>query len=109
MTKVSLRGGLPELLRQARRVQERLEHVKEDMKKHEETITMASGKVTVTVTGERRVKAIKVDPTMLKEEDLPMVEDLLISAVNSGLDKIDDIIQKETDKVTGGMDLPGLF
>ena len=109
MTKVSLRGGLPELLRQARRVQERLEHVKEEMKSHEETVTLADGKVAVTVNGERRVKAIKIDPAMLKEEDLSMVEDLLISAVNSGLDKVDELVQKETDKVTGGVDLPGLF
>ena len=109
MTKVSLRGGLPELLRQARRVQERLEHVKDEMKSHEETVAVADGKVSVTVNGERRVKAIRIDPSMLKEEDLTMVEDLLVSAVNSGLDKIDELVQKETDKVTGGMDLPGLF
>lgn len=104
-----VRGGLPELLRQARRVQEKLEKVKEELKEREETIALADGKVTVTVTGERRVKSVKIDPVILKDEDLSMAEDLITSAVNSALDKIDDMIQQETDKVTGGMDIPGLF
>ncbi len=109
MTKVSLRGGLPELLRQARRIQEKLEQVKQEMKNHEETVTLANGKVTVTVTGERRVKAIRIDPAMVREEDISLIEDSLVSAVNSGLEKVDEIIQRETDKVTGGLGISGLF
>jgi DNA-binding YbaB/EbfC family protein len=104
-----VRGGMPELLRQARRVQERLEKVKEDLKSREETVTMADGKVVVTVTGERRVKSVKLSPDILKDEDLSMAEDLITGAVNSALEKIDEVIQKETDSVTGGMDIPGLF
>ena len=60
-----VRGGLPELLRQARRVQEKLEKVKEELKEREETIALADGKVTVTVTGERRVKSVKIDPSIM--------------------------------------------
>lgn len=105
----AVRGGLPELLRQARRVQEKLGKVKEELKDREETVSMADGKVTVTVTGERRVKAVKIDPVLLNDEDVSMAEDLITSAVNAALDKIDELVQEETDRVTGGMEIPGLF
>ena len=104
-----LRGGIPELLRQARRVQEKLEAVKEELKERTETVSVASGKVTATVNGERRVTMVKIDPSLLKEEDLEMVEDLVTSAINAALDKIDKLIEEETEKVSGGMEIPGLL
>ncbi len=104
-----LRGGIPELMRQARRVQEKLEEVKEELKKRTETVSMASGKVTVTVSGARRVTAVKIDPSLLKEEDLEMTEDLVTSAINAALEKIDKLIEEETGKVSGGMEIPGLL
>ncbi|MFH1435892.1 MAG: YbaB/EbfC family nucleoid-associated protein [Pseudomonadota bacterium] len=104
-----LRGGIPELLRQARRVQEKLEEVKEGLKERTETASVASGKVTATVNGQRRVTAVKIDPSLLKEEDLEMMEDLVTSAINAALEKIDKLIEEETEKVSGGMEIPGLL
>jgi len=109
MSKPFLRGGIPELLRQARRIQEKLDNLKEELKNREETVISAGGRVSVTVTGDRKIKAIRVDQEMLKNEDLAMVEDLLVSSVNSALDKIDELIKTETEKITGGVDLPGFF
>jgi DNA-binding YbaB/EbfC family protein len=104
-----LRGGLPELVRQARRVQDRLDQIKEELKTRTETVTMADGKLAVTVNGEKRVTAVKIDPQLVREEDLAMVEDLLIGAVNAALEKMDAVFKEETEKVTGGVDLPGLL
>lgn len=104
-----LRGGLPELVRQARRVQDKLDAIKEELKTRTETVTMADGKLSVTVSGEKRVTAVKIDPALVAQEDLPMLEDMIVGAVNAGLEKVDAVFKEETEKVTGGMDLPGLL
>ena len=104
-----MRGGLPELLRQARRVQDRLDAMKEELKMKIETVTLADGKISVSVNGEKRVTVVKIDPALLREEDPAMVEDLVVSAVNAALEKIDAMFKEETEKVTGGMDIPGIF
>lgn len=106
---VSFRGGLPELLRQARGIQEKLNKVKEELKSRVEEVSIAGGKIRISVNGERRVESIKIDPAILKDEDISMVEDLVKSGINAALEKMDEIIEAETGKITEGFDIPGLF
>ncbi len=103
------RGGMSELMRQASRLQRKIEKRKEELK--ESTIEASSGneQVKVVVNGARDLVSITIDPELLKSEDLSMVQDLLVAAVNAGMKKSSEMVDAELEKVTGGLKIPGLF
>jgi DNA-binding YbaB/EbfC family protein len=103
------RGGMSELMRQASRLQRKIEKRKEELKA--ETIEASAGndQVKVTVNGGRELVAVTIAPELLKAEDLSMVQDLVVAAVNAGLKKSTEMVDAELEKVTGGLKVPGLF
>jgi DNA-binding YbaB/EbfC family protein len=105
---MQLRGGMSELLRQAARMQRKVEEVKAKLKDREVSGTAAGGKVTVTVTCEGKVRRIDVDPQMLAAEGVEMVLDAIVGASNAALEAADKLVEGEVSKVTGGVKMPGL-
>lgn len=103
------RGGMSELMRQASRLQRKIEKRKEELKT--ETIEASAGndQVKVKVNGGRELVEITIAPELLKAEDLGMVQDLVVAAVNAGLKKSAEMVDAELEKVTGGLKVPGLF
>jgi len=102
------RGGMGELMRQASRLQRKIETRKEELK--EETIDASAGndKVKVTVNGGVELVSVTIDPELLQEEDLEMVQDLVVAAVNAGLTQARELVDAEVEKVSGGLQIPGL-
>jgi len=100
---------MSELMRQASRLQRKIEKRKEELKA--ETIEASAGndQVKVTVNGGKELVAVIIDPELLKSEDLSMVQDLVVAAVNAGLKKSGEMVDAELEKVTGGLKVPGLF
>jgi DNA-binding YbaB/EbfC family protein len=72
------------------------------------TATAGGGAVTATVTGEKRVQAITIDPEVVDPEDVEMLQDLVVAAVNSGLEQIDEAMTEKMQPFTGGLDIPGM-
>jgi len=100
-------GGfnLQELMSQAKRQYEALQ------KKMEETVVEASsggGSVTVKMDGRKQVLNIKIDPEVVKADDLEMLQDLIAAAVNAAGKKIDESMQSTMGGMLGGMGIPGL-
>lgn len=100
-------GGfnLQELMSQAKRQYEVLQ------KKMEETVVEASsggGSVTVKMDGRKQVLNIKIDPEVVKADDLEMLQDLIAAAVNAAGKKIDESMQSTMGGMLGGMGIPGL-
>jgi DNA-binding YbaB/EbfC family protein len=100
-------GGfnLQELVSQAKRQYEVLQ------KKMEETIVEASsggGSVTVKMNGRKQVLGIKINPDIVKDGDLEMIQDLVTAAVNAAGTKVDDAMQSTMGGMLGGMGIPGL-
>ena len=100
-------GGfnLQELVSQAKRQYEVLQ------KKMEETIVEASsggGSVTVKMNGRKQVLNIKINPDIVKDGDLEMIQDLVTAAVNAAGTKVDDAMQSTMGGMLGGMSIPGL-
>jgi hypothetical protein len=60
------------------------------------------------VTGERRVKSLTIDPEVVDAEDVEMLQDLVIAAVNDGLDQVDKLTAEKMSSLTGGLGIPGL-
>lgn len=103
------RGGMSELMRQASRLQRKIEVRKQELKA--ETIEASAGndQVKVVVNGAKELVSITIAPELLKSEDLSMVQDLIVAAVNAGGQKANEFVDAELEKVTGGLKIPGLF
>ena len=105
---MKFRGGMSELMRQASRLQRKVAQRKEELK--EETIEAGAGndKVVVVVNGGGELVSVTIDPKLLEEEGLEMVQDLVVAASNAALTKSNEMVEAEVEKVTGGMNIPGL-
>lgn len=105
---MKFRGGMGELMRQASRLQRKIEKRKEELK--EETFDASAGNdaVKVTVNGGQELTKIEIDPKLLTEEDLEMVQDLVVAATNAALAKCREHVDAELEKVSGGLQIPGL-
>jgi len=105
---MQFRGGMNELVRQAARMQRKIDQAKADIKDTEVSATAGSDKVTVTVTCEGKIRKITIDPEFLASEGLEMSLDLVIAAANSALEQADKQVEAEISKVTGGLKIPGV-
>ena len=105
---MQFRGGMNELMRQASRLQRKVEQRKEELKAETVEASAGNDQVKVVVNGAHDLVKITIDPALLKGEDLEMVQDLVVAACNAGLAKSREMVEKELEKVTGGMKIPGL-
>lgn len=105
---MQFRGGMNELVRQAARMQRKIDQVREGLKDHEMSATAAGDKVTVTVSCEGKLRKIAIDPEFLASEGLEMALDAVVAAANSALEVADKHVEAEVAKVTGGIKLPGM-
>jgi DNA-binding YbaB/EbfC family protein len=97
-----------ELMRQAARMQRKIEQTKKEVGDKELVATAIGEKVKVTVTYARKVSRIEIDPEFLKSEGLEMALDGVCAAVNSGIEQADKAMEAEVEKVTGGVKIPGV-
>lgn len=105
-------GGGPQnmqaMLKQAQQMQENIEKKKAELEEKEYVVTSGGGMVEVTVTGKHEIKAIGINPEVVDPEDVEMLEDMLMAALNEAMRKIDDDEESELASVTGGLNIPGL-
>jgi nucleoid-associated protein EbfC len=102
------RGGMNELMRQAARMQRKIDQVKQEIKDQEHVSPAADGKVKVTATCEGKISRVEVDPEFLKAEGLEMVCDAIAAAANGALAAADKAVDEEVAKITGGIKLPSM-
>lgn len=95
-------------MRQASRMQRKIEKRREELKDEEFEASVGGDRVTAIANGGAEIVRIKVDPELMASEDLEMVEDLIASACNAALTKAKDSVEAELEKVTGGLKIPGL-
>ena len=102
------RGGMSELMRQASRLQRKIEARKQELKTETVEASAGNDQVKVVVNGARELVSITIAPELLKSEDLSMTQDLLVAAVNAGLQTSQEMVDTALEKVTGGLKIPGL-
>jgi len=98
-------GGM---LQQLQGLQEDMLKAQDELAEMVVTATVGGGAVTATVTGERRVQSLTIEPEVVDSEDVEMLQDLVIAAVNEGLEQIDRTTSERMAAFTGGFDIPGL-
>ena len=103
-------GNMANLMKQAQKMQRQMEEQAKEMETKEFTATAGGGAVEVTVSGSKKLVKVKLDEEVVDPDDVEMLEDLVMAAVNEASKKVDDLLAQEMGKVTGGLNLPtGLF
>ncbi|MGH7272096.1 MAG: YbaB/EbfC family nucleoid-associated protein [Polyangiaceae bacterium] len=105
---MQFRGGMNELMRQAARMQRRIDEAKGALKDRELTVESLGGKVKVVVTLGRTVKRIDVAKEALLAEDADLVLDGVCAALNQAIAQADKQMEAELEKTTGGVKIPGV-
>ncbi len=108
-----LGGGLGthpmDLMAQVQKVQEEMARVQEALAEETLEVTVGGGAVKVVITGQQVVKAIKVDPDLLDPDEVDMLEDLLLAAVNQAIERSQALAAERMQAITGGLSIPGLL
>lgn len=101
-------GNIGNLLSQAKEIQEKMAKVQGELKTKTVEASAGGGMVTVKVNGEGEVLSLKVDPEVINAQDVEMLEDLIVAAVNEGLRRAKEMMSAEMAKIAGGLNIPGL-
>lgn len=97
------------LMKQAQDMQKKMKAMKEELAKKEISVTSGGGMVKLVINGQQEIKEITIEPDIIDAEDKEMLEDLILAAVNEGVRQSKEMVNEEMNKLTGGMNLPGLF
>jgi len=103
-------GNMGNLMKQAQKMQKDMEKLQEEL--HEKTVeaTAGGGAITVVVSGKKELKEITIKPEVVDPDDVEMLQDLILAAVNEAIRKADEMVNGEMGKLTGGLGgMPGLF
>lgn len=102
-------GGMAQLMKQANQMQMKMKKLQDELNNKIYEASAGGGAVKVTVSGDNLVKAIEINDDVIKSGDKEMVQDLVLAATNEALKTAKDASAKEMEKITGGMNIPGLF
>lgn len=97
------------MLKQAQQLQKRMEQMQEELKTRTTDGSAGGGAVTVTVTGKMRLQSIAIDPDVVDPDDVELLQDMVLAAVNDGLQKAEEMAGDEMASLTGGLKIPGLM
>ncbi len=101
--------GLGNIMKQAQQMQQKMARMQEELQTREVEASAGGGMVTATVNGAQQLVALKMEPSVIDPEDVEMLQDLVLAAVNEALKKSQAMAQEEMSKITGGMNIPGLM
>ena len=106
-------GGMPgnmgNLMKQAQRMQRQMEEMQKELEEKEYTVTAGGGAVEVVISGSNVIKAVTLKPEIVDPDDVEMLQDLVMAAINEALRTASETTEREMGKLTGGMNLGGLF
>ena len=102
-------GNMNQILKQAQKMQDNMQKMQQELEAKEFEVSVGGGAVTVKVNGKKEVLDITIKPEVVDPDDIEMLQDLVLSAVNQALKSVDDMQANQMSKVTGGMNIPGLF
>ncbi len=102
-------SGMQNLMRQANQLQMKIKKLQEDLAQREYEGTSGGGAVTVKVKGESQLTGLTISEDVMKTGDVEMLQDLVLTAANDALKRARDTHAAEMEKVTGGLNMPGLF
>jgi len=104
-------GGMPgnmnNLMKQAQRMQRQMEEMQKELETQTVEATAGGGAVRVVVSGKKEIMEVELKPEVVDPDDIEMLQDLVLAAVNEGLRKADEMVNSQMGSLTGGLNLPG--
>lgn len=97
------------MVKQAQKMQDEIVELQNEIEERDFTATVGGGAVEVVVTGKKTIKSLTIKPEVVDKDDIEMLQDLIISAVNEAVNNVEQTTEEEMSKITGGVSLPGLF
>ncbi|MBN1142478.1 MAG: YbaB/EbfC family nucleoid-associated protein [Deltaproteobacteria bacterium] len=104
-----MQKGFGNIMKQAQMMQQKMQRLQQELEGREVEASSGGGMVTARVNGKQQLLALKIEAAAVDPEDTEMLEDLVIAAVNEALKKSQEMVQEEMGKITGGLNIPGLF
>lgn len=101
--------GMGNMMKQAQQMQRKMEEMQKELEGREVEASAGGGMVSVRVNGKQQLLGITIEPDAVDPQDVDMLQDLIMVAVNEGIRKSHEMVQGEMGKLTGGMNIPGLF
>ncbi len=102
-------GNMQQLARQAQKLQQQMTKMQEELDAREYEATAGGGMVTAKVNGKKELLALTIKPEAVDPDDVEMLQDMVMAAVNEALRTASETSEREMGKLTGGMNLGGLF
>ncbi|TYP52517.1 YbaB/EbfC family nucleoid-associated protein [Thermosediminibacter litoriperuensis] len=102
-------GNMNKLMKQVQKMQEDMVKLQEELKQKTVEATAGGGVVKAVANGKKELMEIKIQPEAVDPDDVEMLEDLILAAVNEALQKAEEMVTEEMSKITGGLNIPGLF
>jgi len=101
--------GLGNIMKQAQMMQQKMARLQEELGNKQVEAAAGGGMVTAVVNGKQQLLSLKIENAVVDPEDVEMLQDLVMAAINEAIKKSQDMMQAEMGKITGGMNIPGLF
>jgi DNA-binding YbaB/EbfC family protein len=101
--------NLGQMMKQAQAMQAKMQELQEALERTEVTGMSGGGMVAITVSGKGEMRRVKIDPKLVDPADVGMLEDLIVAAANDARAKVEQHMQAEMAKLTGGLQLPPGF
>lgn len=100
---------MSKMMKQVQKMQSQMEDVQEELAEKKVEATAGGGVVKVVANGQQEIVDITIEPDAVDPDDVEMLEDLILAATNEAMRKVQDMASEEMGKLTGGMNIPGLF
>lgn len=102
-------GGGGAMLQQLQKLQEEMVKTQEALGEETVTVTAGGGAITVVISGHQKIQSITINPEVVDPEDVEMLQDLVMAAVNEAIDKSQQLAAERLGALTGGLRIPGLM
>jgi len=104
-----MKGGLGNVVKQAQKLQSKMLKLQEELANETVEASSGGGMVKIVANGKQQIVSVKIEKEVVDPDDLEMLQDLVLSAVNDALTKSQEMVSERMSKITGGLNIPGLM
>lgn len=102
-------NNMGQMMKQVQQMQKKMEDAQREIEETKVIATSGGGMVEVEANGKKQIISIKIDPEAVDPEDVEMLQDMVLTAVNDAISQVEKLSEEKLGKITGGMSLPGMF
>lgn len=101
-------GNMNQMMKQVQKMQAQMQKAQEEAQEQIYDVSVGGGALKVTINGKKEVLSVEIEPDVVDPDDIEMLQDLIVAAVNEAIRKADDAMNETMGKFTGGLGIPGL-